>query len=193
MIKQFYLTTLILCLGLASIQAQDRSFYLETQFRFYKNDGLVPVVNSWAQSDYDNGFGLWNYNLAQADGYGESLIGLKYTKPINETGSIIEFGLGGGIETFEPAYRTAAFVYFETGDAKFTSVLYGEYGGSGDWYLGTFEYNHKNMSYGLHLQKFSLHGPRIGYTFSPIKIWMGVGYDFQSKQTTGILALQYDI
>ncbi|MCA9351166.1 hypothetical protein KC929_00115 [Patescibacteria group bacterium] len=167
--------------------AQSKGSWFEIQATHSKSGFAASLLN-WNYTQYESGWGFWNFNLV-SDQWAEAVAGPMYGTKLKET--YFEFGIGVGIETDDNPLRGSSYVY--TSSDKFWGLVNFEYGGSAEWYLGIFEFKINQIGLGVHAQEYASHGLRFSYTTKkmPIYMWIVPGYNLQGKEFALTFGLRY--
>ena len=186
--KLFFLC--LMCLLVQTGVAQT-STWIDFQNTYGLKTGYDPVLMNWNFHQYKSGWGVWNFNGISPKS-AEALVGPMYGKNIGKL--YLEGGFGVGIEFNKKPLRGTGYIFGE--HTKYWFLLDAEYGGSGEWYLGFWEYKFKpehGLRLGIHAQEFAPHGLRVGYRFKnlPIYLYSVEGYDPQNKQPSFLFSIRY--
>jgi len=181
--------TLSIVLSFALTSFAQTSGFIESRNSF-KAGSFYP--HAWTSitsfQDTSKLLGVWSYGIV-GQGWGELLAGPAYR--INAK-SYWEMGPGIGFETGDSGkgMRYAAYLWQES--EKNTFLFNVEYSTLSSWYILYYNYKIKNIGLGVYSETAVCTGPR--FEWKPTKsllLWTSYGYDFQSKNTGGIIALRW--
>lgn len=132
-------------------------------------------------------FGMFEFALI-GQTWGEIIVGPNYTFVPNEN-TIIETGIGFGLEVYDLPFRGMAYVFTQYNPNKswkgrVQSLVSFEYGGSGYWYLGYVTYHPiQHFGLGIHVQAGVVAGLRLQVTpISKLMIHATSGWNIEGNQ-----------
>lgn len=182
------LITLIFTFFLTNVFSQSKNFWIEYQGT-HTNNSYSQLIASSFTSQKENGFGVTSFALVSPE-WAELYFGPMYGFSF-KNGMYVEGGLSIGIETSTSPLRTAGYLYGKK--PKLWFLVNYEYGGSGDWYLGIFEYKLNDLGIGFHVQKFASHGLRFSYEKHNFKFWSVFGYEPIAGRKALTFGLKYNL
>lgn len=167
-----------LCLPFV-LSAQTTKFSVN-ELNIISPTSIKPVGMIWVSHYFkESKFGLFSTGLANPT-WGQLHVGANYTFSLGES-SILEIGLGAGLETHPQPFRGMTYAFFQynpknSWKGRVQSMVDIEYGGSGVWYLGFATYNPTaHLGVGIHSQYGASTGVRLQVVpFKNIMLW-GVG------------------
>ena len=187
--KLIILSSLLLAVSQTKAQSSKYAF-VEYQQVGIEKEYYYPQAKVGAAFFGKSGFGFYYFGLAQRK-WGQAYAGPAFSKKF-QSGSSIETGLGGGYENRpKNFFRGNAYLFAEhlhdTTTHKGSGQLLAsvEYGGSGYYYLGTYNYNVSNhVGIGANLEFDSCWGPRLEWHEWPcgVMFYFAAGQNLEKEK-----------